>query len=296
MLSLVETSKQQAPRATCGSVENWQGGIFITDPLSTSIIHDLRNPLAAIYASAEMLTDLHLSPDHALRLGRNIYKAAGLMRELLADLTRVTQGKLASVEDCSLHEILAGACEYAAIAADKQGVDIFLALPVPMEVSIQRSRIKRVFINLITNALEAMPRGGTIRIAAKEVGGCALIRVQDTGPGIPPEIYGRLFDPFVTAEKKDGLGLGLALSRRTVRDHGGDMWIEPGDGARFAIRLPLSTTLAAFDETPLDQGPRDLDTSGVIGTSAAPTYGSPRPRRGGNKVLAGIGIHKEIQF
>jgi signal transduction histidine kinase len=79
-----------------------------------------------------------------------------------------------------------------------------------------------------------------IRLAAREAGDCAFIEVEDYGAGIPPEIYGRLFDRFTTAGKKEGVGLGLALSRRTVRDHGGDMWIEPADGARFVIRLPLN--------------------------------------------------------
>jgi signal transduction histidine kinase len=107
-------------------------------------------------------------------------------------------------------------------------------------MTVERTRIERVFINLITNGLEAMPGGGMIRITAKEAGDCALIEVEDSGPGIPPEIYARLFDPFTTAGKKEGLGLGLALSRRTMRDHGGDMWIEPAAGARFVIRLPLN--------------------------------------------------------
>jgi signal transduction histidine kinase len=115
-----------------------------------------------------------------------------------------------------------------------------------------------VFSNLIGNALEAMPVGGKIRIAARKAGDCALIEVEDSGPGIPPEIYSLVFDPFITAGKKDGLGLGLALSRRTVRDHGGDMWIEPADGARFVIRLPLSrVSTAQFNGLP---GPKRLST------------------------------------
>jgi signal transduction histidine kinase len=68
----------------------------------------------------------------------------------------------------------------------------------------------------------------------------ALIQVEDTGPGIAPEIRGKLFQPFVTAGKRNGLGLGLALTRQTVIDHGGDLWVEsePGHGARFILRLP----------------------------------------------------------
>jgi signal transduction histidine kinase len=219
--------------------ESSQKGISSINWLSTSIIHDLRNPLAAICACAEMLTNLHLTPEHAKRLGRNIHTAADRMQGLLADLVGVTQGKTAAAENCDLHEILAAVCEDAAVAADNHGVDIGLDLPYRIEMTMARTRMERVFMNLIANALEAMPRGGQIRIAARKVGDCALIEIEDSGPGIPPEICARLFDPFVTAGKKDGLGLGLALSRRTVRDHDGDMWIEPADGARFVIRLPL---------------------------------------------------------
>jgi signal transduction histidine kinase len=255
MHSLAKILKQPAKRALGGSAaeaippvappQNRPGLMFTPDPLSMSIIHDLRNPLAAICACAEMLNDPQLCPDHVKRLGGNIHKAACRMRELLADLVGVTQGKSAAAENCNLREILARVCEDVVAAADNQGVDILLDLPARMEMTMARTRMERVFSNLITNALEAMPTGGKIRIAAKESGDCVLIEVEDSGPGIPPEISSRLFDPFVTARKKDGLGLGLALSRRTVRDHGGDMWIEPAGGARFLICLPLSRVFKA---------------------------------------------------
>jgi signal transduction histidine kinase len=242
MLSLVEivaaSTAAEARRST--HPENRQRRRSITGPLATSIIHDIRNPLAAICASAEMLTDPRLTRDHADRLRRSIYKSASQMRGLLDELTGAAQGKLATAENCSLQEILAVACDDAANAANNQGVEIFADLPAQMEAMLSRSRMEWVFINLIANALEAMPRGGQIRITGRKDGGLALVEVEDSGPGIPPEIHGRLFTPFVTSGKKDGLGLGLALSRRTVRDHGGDMWIEPASGARFVIRLPLS--------------------------------------------------------
>ena len=97
-----------------------------------------------------------------------------------------------------------------------------------------------MFFNLITNALEAMPDGGQIRIGARKAENIVLIDVEDTGPGIPRAIRDRLFEPFVTAGKDNGLGLGLALSRQTVLDHGGDIWAEPAKGARFVICLPLT--------------------------------------------------------
>jgi signal transduction histidine kinase len=102
-----------------------------------------------------------------------------------------------------------------------------------------RSRLERVFFNVITNALEAMPGGGVIRIRARKDGNYVLIETEDTGSGIPREIRDRLFEPFVTAGKANGLGLGLALSRRAVLDHGGDMWAEPAAGGRFVMCFPL---------------------------------------------------------
>src|SRR5260370_27242854 len=102
------------------------------------------------------------------------------------------------------------------------------------------SHVECVFINLINNAQEAMPNGGQIHISAKTASDYVLVEIEDTGPGIPPGIRERLFEPFVTAGKRDGLGLGLALARQTVLDHGGDICAEPAAGARFVIRLPLN--------------------------------------------------------
>ncbi len=100
--------------------------------------------------------------------------------------------------------------------------------------------MERAFANLIGNALEAMPGGGEVRISATLEDGAVLAEVADNGPGIAPEIRDRLFQPFVSAGKRNGLGLGLALTRQTVLDHGGEMWVEsePGKGARFLLRLP----------------------------------------------------------
>ncbi len=103
-----------------------------------------------------------------------------------------------------------------------------------------RSRMKLMFFNLITNALEAMPSGGEVRIGATRNRDYVLVAIEDTGPGIPHEICDKVFEPFVTAGKGNGLGLGLALSRQALLDHRGDMWIEPAAGARFVIRLPLN--------------------------------------------------------
>jgi signal transduction histidine kinase len=127
-------------------------------------------------------------------------------------------------------------------SAEAQGVEVKIRIPDEIELPLERNRMERVFSNLVGNALEMMPEGGRIQISAAAQNGFVVADVRDTGPGIAPEIRGSLFEPFVSAGKKNGLGLGLALSRQTVLDHGGDTWAEsePGEGACFRVRLPVA--------------------------------------------------------
>jgi signal transduction histidine kinase len=208
--------------------------------LSGSIVHDLRNPLAAIYGGSEMLVDADLPPAHVKRLAGNIYRASRRIQELLQDLLNVSRGKSSPPEVCRLREVAMAACDSLAAAAEGQGVTLTVSIPPELELPLERSRMERAFVNLVGNALEAMPDGGEVRISAAFDDGSAVVHVEDTGPGVAPEIRGQLFQPFVTAGKRNGLGLGLALTRQTVLEHGGDMWVEsePGRGARFSFRLP----------------------------------------------------------
>jgi signal transduction histidine kinase len=205
-------------------MESWQKRISSIDWLSTSIVHDLRNPLGTVLAGAEMLMDLDPGSAQGQRLVANIYRAAGRMRELLADLSGTSCGNKSISGICKLGDVVAAASEAALPAAETQNVQILDDVPDGLEILLQRSRMERVFFNLITNALEAMPHGGKIRITATKANNRVLIAVEDTGPGIPHGIRDRLFEPFVTAGKDHGLGLGLALSRQAVLDHGGEMW------------------------------------------------------------------------
>jgi signal transduction histidine kinase len=219
--------------------EDWQAALTTMGSLSLSIIHDLRNPVAAIYASAETLICVECLPHQINRLATNIHRASQRLSELLMDLSGILPGNRHKVETCDIRDIIAAASDAALAVRENNGVRMLHDLPQEIKVPIQRSRMQRVFFNLITNAMEAMPHGGEIRITASTAEGHVLVNVEDTGPGIPRRIRERLFEPFVTADKRDGLGLGLALARQTVLDHGGEIWIEPADRCRFAIRLPL---------------------------------------------------------
>jgi signal transduction histidine kinase len=208
--------------------------------LSASILHDLRNPVGTIYAGAEMLMTLETTPNQVKRLAANMHRAAGRMQELLTDLTSVTYGNRSTTEICDIREIIVAASQAAVAATNNQRAQVLLDVPVGIELPLPRCRMKLMFFNLITNALEAMPEGGEICIEATTSRDFVLVAIEDTGPGIPHQIRDKVFEPFVTAGKENGLGLGLAISRQAVLDHGGDMWIEPATGARFVIRFPLN--------------------------------------------------------
>jgi len=239
--------------------------------LSISILHDLRNPMATIYAATEMLVDLDPEATEVKRLATNMYCAAGRMRNLLAHFSRVASGSRSTAEISDIRDVILAASQAASAGIANQGVEIALDMPRRIELPLMCSRVECVFFNLITNALEAMPSGGQIHILAKTAGDYVLVEIEDTGPGIPPGIRERLFEPFVTAGKRDGLGLGLALARQTVLDHGGDIWTEPAAGARFVIRLPLNRhpryLNALFSATPRSRVARTKPDSLICATN-----------------------------
>lgn len=218
--------------------------------LSSSIVHDLRNPLASIYGGAEMMIDGDLSPTQMQRIAGNIYRSSRAIKDMLQQLVDVSRGRIQQPEPCRLAEIIGAAAETQTPAADNQGVEITVDVDSSIETPVEPGRMERVFANLIGNAIDAMHNGGHIHITARVADKSVVVHVDDDGPGIPPAVRQRLFQPFTTSGK-NGLGLGLALSRQTVLDHGGDLWLddEAGKGAHFRLRLPC-TAGASLAGTP----------------------------------------------
>jgi signal transduction histidine kinase len=210
-------------------------------PEIASIVHDLRNPLSTIHGSAEMLIGYRLSEPQVRRIARNLYGASVRMKELLDECLSRHKGTAKRAESSDLCELIASAVDRIALLAESQSVRIFQHVPENLIIALDRQRIERVLVNLLVNALDAMSDGGTIRISAIPQGHSVLIKVRDSGPGIAPEIRDRLFQPFATAGKANGLGLGLAFSRQAVVEHGGQMWAESSrQGACFAFCLPAN--------------------------------------------------------
>ena len=207
--------------------------------LSTSIVHDLRNPLASIYGGAEMLVDTDLSPEQVRRLAANIYRSSRQVQDLFQELADVTEGRGHAREICRLNEVIAAACQPLAASAEAQRVDVEIDVPEEVELPLDRSPMERVFQNLIANAVEAMPEGGSVSIRAERQG--RRSRGQRGRHGTGHSRADR--DPALSAlrhrREEERHGTGLALSRKTVLSHGGDLWTEEKNGgASFVMRLP----------------------------------------------------------
>jgi len=108
------------------------------------------------------------------------------------------------------------------------------------EITTDGNQLSQVIVNLVLNAVDAMPQGGTLTIGSRVKNGSIIIDFADTGVGIPKENIGRIFDPFYTTKEK-GTGLGLAVSYSIIKKLSGSLTVEsePGKGSRFVIALPL---------------------------------------------------------
>jgi signal transduction histidine kinase len=209
--------------------------------LSTSLVHDLRNPLAAIYGGAEMLMDAELSAEQVRRLAASIYRSSRRVQSLLSELQDVGRGAAAQTERCRVLDLVRSAVDDSAELLERHKTEVHVNVDPEAHVCVARAPLERVICNLLANAAEAMPGGGEVSIQSAAGEGRIVLTFQDTGPGVASEIRDRLFEPFVSHGKRDGVGLGLALSRKIVQDHGGDLVLAPSEsGACFRLALPLA--------------------------------------------------------
>jgi signal transduction histidine kinase len=159
------------------------------------------------------------------------------LRRLTDDLLDLSADRPLRCAPVSLESVVAGAAE--ALAARFPQVTVTSAMVGLPELSADAQRLHQVFTNLFVNAAEAGAHALEVKGAVEPRG--VQVSVRDDGPGIPPELRARLFEPFVTAGKASGTGIGLALARRIVERHGGRLELVPssGPGATFSLWFPV---------------------------------------------------------
>jgi len=227
--------------------------LAVVGRFAATIVHDFKNPLAIIALAAELASGERSSLPMRRKAQNTITRQIERMTDMLQELIEFTkpsgrQPKLVAVEFPGFIKPLAE--EIRQEIADR---DVTLALenaPPDVVVSIQPRRLPRLFYNLINNAVDEMPDGGKIVLRFAVENGQLRTEIEDTGPGIAPEIAPSLFRPFATHGKDHGSGLGLTICKKIVEDHGGRIWAnssEPGKGAAFCFTLPLEESPASDD-------------------------------------------------
>jgi two-component system sensor histidine kinase BaeS len=209
----------------------------------SSISHDLRTPLAALRAAVEALEDGVGEPERYLRsMQRDVEALTALVDDLFL-LARIESGDLDRVRTrIDLAELADEAVEALAPVAEAHGVRLVVDVSEPAPVTGNAVALGRVIRNLVDNAIRHSPAGSTVEIAVRG-GDRPVVRVRDEGPGFPPAFVDRAFERFSRADSSrsratGGTGLGLAIARGLVDAHGGDIWIDEGEGASVSFAVP----------------------------------------------------------
>jgi PAS domain S-box-containing protein len=223
------------------------------DEFLASVSHELRNPLNGILGWTHILRSG--APEEELARGLELIDAgarslAQLVDDLL-DVSRIIAGKMQiSLEPSDLRSVVDAACQSVRPAAAAKGVALECDLDRVPPVLGDARRLQQVAWNLLSNAVKFTPRGGRVRVELREVSGDAELTVSDTGVGIAPQFLPQVFAPFVqeestTSRRYKGLGLGLAIVRHLVEQHGGTIVAASdgvGLGASFRVRLRAAAT------------------------------------------------------
>ena len=237
----IRASKHQAELAHAARLSTLGG-------MAAGLAHEINQPLSAIvsYARgcARRLRGGDLQPDALLDVVESIeaqaLRAAAVLRRI-RDFVRHDELPRERVD---LAHLVREAARFAEVEAQQLGVALQVEpSSTPLEVEVDAVQIEQVILNLVRNAFEATTSrlGATreVTIRSLRTAGGAEVTVSDTGPGVPRELMGRLFEPFFTT-KRDGLGLGLSISRSIVEAHGGRLWAVPNSprGTTFHLELP----------------------------------------------------------
>ena len=222
--------------------------------LTAAISHDLRTPLASLRAMVEALDD-QVVTDAAEReryygtMRREIERLSRMIDDLFV-LAQIDAGALRlRPQAVDLCEIAADVVDAMQVQAQRNEIQLHLnASPQTRPLNLDGARMERALANLLRNAIEHTPAGGTVSVAIAQTSGAVELSVSDDGEGIDPVDAARIWERFYRAEKSrrrlrdgaDGVGLGLAIVRGIVEAHGGSVGVEstPGHGATFVIRLP----------------------------------------------------------
>jgi len=223
--------------------------LSLVGAMASSIIHDLKNPICIIRGCCELIASESNNP-RQLQLAKMMDKAVDGMLALTQELLDYSRGQSALKRELvSIWHLLDELYSHSLCLLPGKNIQLTKDIRYDGTLYIDLHRFLRVLSNLVKNALEAMPNGGILTLAIKKIDGQVVLRISDTGTGMPPDILSKLFEPFVTHGKSHGTGMGTAIAKSVITAHDGTISASSveGSGTTVEIRMPLPDA-PIFDE------------------------------------------------
>jgi signal transduction histidine kinase len=212
--------------------------------LTAGVAHELNEPMSNILGFAQLAQDCPKVPRQARADLEKLIAATLYSREIIKKLMLFSRQTPTRPALCDLNKIITDGLYLFESRCEKEGITLVRRLAASMpEIHADASQLQQVLVNLVVNAIQAMPHGGVLTVETRAAAQCIMLSIEDTGIGMTPDIMKKIFLPFFTTkEVGQGTGLGLSVVHGIVNAHGGsvDVTSTPGHGSRFLVRLPLS--------------------------------------------------------
>jgi len=214
--------------------------LAFTGRIAASIAHEIRNPLGNVILSVQQLGEACTEDSPWAKHIEVIIRNTERINFLITELLNCARPPKLNIQSYDIHKILENILDSIKTKVGSQQIEVSKRFKSQMPlINIDKEQIERVFSNVMINSLEAMPRGGKLAITTEIEDGFLIVKIKDTGEGIPEEDIIRIFDPFFS-NKPSGVGLGLSITYGIVVSHGGTIGVESerNSGTLFVISLP----------------------------------------------------------
>jgi signal transduction histidine kinase len=205
------------------------------------ISHEIRNPLGIIKSSSELLKKKMTNYDPSNSIPDIIIEESIRLNNIITDFLNFAKPKIPNLMDCNVEAVLEKNINFLASHIEKEGYAVAKHYDnnIP-EITADSDMLYQAFLNILINAMQAMPEGGKIHVAIQSTDKTVKIFFEDDGEGIPQDLMEKIWDPFFTTKAK-GTGLGLGIVKNIIESHSGSVQIsaKPGAGARVKVELPV---------------------------------------------------------
>ena len=217
--------------------------LSVLGQVAAGLAHEIRNPLAGLKGALEIIASRVAPGTPEAEFAGIAARDAARLDGLVSDFLTYARPRDPELREVDLYSVIEHVATVTRPEADRLGVSLVIeASGSPIAVRVDREQMTQVLLNVVLNAIQASPPGGTVRVKPRLEATSAVIEITDQGPGISPEHLTRIFEPFFTTKQR-GTGLGLAISQRIVLAHDGsiDVVRSSAAGTTFRVRLPLGT-------------------------------------------------------